>query len=131
MTGVLDGCDDCLAVVIHAPQLDAVALLVGIQKDIGRLEARRDRIADAAQIDDMSPANPAIERNMGMSNDNQVRLAASRCSSWSSLCLGCRPGPSSLPGEACTPSTRVPSGKVKRTSSGKFMSQSSQPAALR
>ncbi len=78
MTGVLDGCDDCLAVVIHAPQLDAVALLVGIQKDIGRLEARRDRIADAAQIDDMSPANPAIERNMGMPNDNQVRLAASQ-----------------------------------------------------
>src|SRR5712691_3016568 len=78
MTGVLDGFDDCLAVVIHAPQLDAVALLVGIQKHIGRLEARRDRIADAAQIDDMPPANPTIERNMGMPDDDQVRLAASQ-----------------------------------------------------
>ena len=47
---MLDSFDNCLAVVIHAPKLDAVALLVGIQKDIGRLEARRDRIADAARL---------------------------------------------------------------------------------
>ena len=57
MTVVLDSFDNCLTVVIHAPQLDAVAMLVGIQKGIGRLEARRDRIADAAQIDDMFTAN--------------------------------------------------------------------------
>jgi len=73
---VLDGTDHCLAVVIHVPQLDAVALLFGIQKDIGRLEARRDRIADAAQIDDMFPTNSTIEWNMGMPDDDQVCLAA-------------------------------------------------------
>ena len=78
MTGVLDGFDDGLAVVIHAPQLDAVAILVGIKKHIGRLQAQRDRIADAAQIGDMYPANLTIERNMGMPDDNQVRLAASQ-----------------------------------------------------
>jgi hypothetical protein len=75
---VLDSFDHCLAVVIHAPQLDAVALLFSIQKDIGRLESRRDRIADAAQIDDVCPANPTIERNMGVPDDDEVRLAASQ-----------------------------------------------------
>jgi hypothetical protein len=35
---VLDGFDHSLAVVIHAPQLDAVAMLVGIKKPIGRLQ---------------------------------------------------------------------------------------------
>jgi hypothetical protein len=49
---VLDGFDNCLAVVIHAPQLDARAMLVGIKQHIGSLQAHRDRIADAAQIDD-------------------------------------------------------------------------------
>ena len=75
---MLDGFDDCLAVVIYAPQLYAVAIHVGIKKHIGSLEARRDRIADAAQIDDMYPANLTIERNMGMPDDDQVRLAASQ-----------------------------------------------------
>ena len=75
---MLDGFDDGLAVVIHAPQLNAVALLVGIQKHIGRLQARRDRIADAAQIDGTSPANLTIEGNMGMPDDDQVCLAASQ-----------------------------------------------------
>ena len=75
---MLDGFDHCLAVVIHAPQLDALAMLVGIKKHIGRLQAQRDRIADAAQIDDMDPANLTIERNMGVPYDDQVRLAASQ-----------------------------------------------------
>src|SRR6266702_2525471 len=78
MTGLLDGFDNCLAVVIHAPQLDAVAMLVGLKKRIGRLQARRDRIADAAQIDDMSIAHLTIERNMGMTHDDQVCLTASQ-----------------------------------------------------
>ena len=78
MTCLLDGFDNCLAVVIHAPQLDAVAMLVGIKQHIGRLQAQRDRIADAAQIDDMDPANLTIERNMGMPDDDQIRLAASQ-----------------------------------------------------
>src|SRR6266568_485058 len=75
---MLDSFDSCLTVVIHAPQLDAVALLVGIQKDIGRLQARRDRIADAAQVDGTYPANLTIERNMGMPDDDHVCLAASK-----------------------------------------------------
>ena len=78
MTCVLDGLDHCLAVVIHAPQLYAVALHVGIQQHIARLQARRDRIADAAQIDDLDPAHLAIERNMRMPDHDQVRLAASQ-----------------------------------------------------
>ena len=78
MTGLLDGFDDGLAVVIHAPQLNAVALLVGIQKHIGRLQARRDRIADAAQIDGTYPANLTIERNMCVPYDDHVCLAASQ-----------------------------------------------------
>ena len=53
-------------------------MLVGIKKHIGRLQARRDWIADAAQIDDMDPAYLTIERNMGMPDDDQVRLAASQ-----------------------------------------------------
>src|SRR6266571_2843469 len=75
---MLDGFDDGLAVVIDAPQLDAVAMLLGIQKHIGCLQARRDRIADAAQIDDMDSAHLTIERNMGMPDDDQIRLAASQ-----------------------------------------------------
>ena len=78
MMRLLDGTAHCLAIVIHAPQLYVVAMLVGIKKHIGRLEARRDRIADAAQIDNMYPANLTIERNMGMPDDDQVRLAASQ-----------------------------------------------------
>ena len=75
---MLDGFDHSLAVVIHAPQLDAVAMLVGIKKHIGRLQAQRDWIADATQIDDMKPSNLTIERHMGMPDDDQVRLAASQ-----------------------------------------------------
>src|SRR5258708_33789063 len=53
-------------------------MLVGIKKHIDRMQAQRDWIADAAQIDDISPANLTIERNMGMPDDDQVRLAASQ-----------------------------------------------------
>src|SRR5207247_10520226 len=70
--------DDGLAVILYAPQVGAVALLVGLQKDIGRLEARRDRIADAAQIDDTDAAHLTIERHMGMPDDDHVRLAANQ-----------------------------------------------------
>ena len=75
---MLDGFDDCLAVVIYTPQLYAVAIHVGIKKHIGSLEAQCDRTADTAQIDDMYPANLTIERNIGMPNDDQVRLTASQ-----------------------------------------------------
>ena len=57
---LLDSFDDCLAVVIHAPQLYVVAILVGIKKNIGSLKARRDWIADAAQIDSTYPPNLSI-----------------------------------------------------------------------
>ena len=107
-------------------------MLVGIKKHIGRLQARRDRIADAAQIDDMDPANPTIERNMGMPDDDQVRLAASQPLLQLVIAvLGLETGSVVSAWEAWTPSKRVLSGKVKRTSSGKFVSQSSQPAAPR
>ena len=53
-------------------------MLVGIKQHIGRLQAKCDWIADAAEIDDMYVANLAIEWNMGMPYDDQVCLAASQ-----------------------------------------------------
>src|SRR2546421_6424162 len=73
---MLDGFDDRLAVVIHAPKLEAVAMLVSIQQHISRLQPWRARIADAAQINGASPAHLPVERHMRMPDNHQVRLAA-------------------------------------------------------
>ncbi len=76
MARVLDGSNNRLAVVIHTPQLNAVAMFVGVKKRIGCLETRCDGIADAPQIDRTDPAYLAIERNMGVPDHDQVRIAA-------------------------------------------------------
>ena len=78
MTCLLDGFDDRLAVIIYMPQLDAVALRVGLQKHISRLQAWRDWVSHTAQIDGTNAAYLPIERHMGMPNDHQVGLAASQ-----------------------------------------------------
>ncbi len=76
MTCMLNGTDCRLAVVIHPSQLHAVAALVSVKQHIGRLQARGDGIADAAQIDRMDPARLTIKRHMGVPDQDQVRLAA-------------------------------------------------------
>jgi len=53
-------------------------MLVGIKKNISSLEARRDRIANTAQIDDSYLPNLTIERNVCVPYDDQVCLAASQ-----------------------------------------------------
>src|SRR5258708_37263099 len=74
MTNCLDRFDHGFMVVIHTPELDGVTSLVGIKKRIRCLQPRRDRVADNAQIDDTSLANLTIQRNMGMSDQNQIDL---------------------------------------------------------
>src|SRR5258706_23019 len=80
MTRVLNGTDCRLAVVIHPPQLHAIALLVSVKKHIGRLQARCDWIAHAPQIDRTDPAYLTIKRHMGVPDQDQVRLAARQLS---------------------------------------------------
>lgn len=78
MTRLFDSFDNCLAVIIHTPQLYAIAVFVGIKKNIGSVQPWRDRVADTTQIDDTYPPNLTIKRNMGMPYDDQVCLAASQ-----------------------------------------------------
>lgn len=76
MMGLLDSMNDGIAVILDAPQLNMVAMLVSLQKRVGGLQARRDRIANTAQIDDTDVAHLTIKGNMRMPNDNDISLAA-------------------------------------------------------
>ncbi len=62
---MLYGGNDSLAVVIYALQLDSVALRIGLQQPIGRLQTRRDLPSTASLIEPSPTPSNAINSSRG------------------------------------------------------------------
>src|SRR5438034_2939176 len=76
MITVFNGRDHGLTIILHPPYLDGIALLIRIKQRIGCLQTWCYRIADASQIHHTSSSHLTIKRNMSMSNNDQICLAA-------------------------------------------------------
>src|SRR6185312_1319051 len=76
MMTAFNGCDHSLPIILHSPELDAIALHIRIKQRIGGLQPWGHRIADASQIHHPSSSYLTIKWNMGMPNNDQICLTA-------------------------------------------------------
>src|SRR5690242_439465 len=120
MAGATDAAYELVVVVVGPAPLELVAVAVGVDDEVARPQVVGDGVAHAAAVRRSYGTDASVGRLVRVTGDHDVGISAvERGPSSSSGPCGVMPWPSSRPGDACTPSTRVPSSSTSRTSSGR------------
>ncbi len=74
MPHALHGGDHCFAIIIDTPMLDAITCRARFEYRVTGAQIGRERIADAAGVDQAHTINPKIEHTVRMTDADQIGM---------------------------------------------------------